>query len=288
MSTYQPTRPGDSRLHYTGVLVAGDASDTVGDSLRPLGSGFFVAPFLVLTARHVIDEVSEQFHGCPIHEIVGDLKFGIDFSIQHARHGQMQWAVMGYGYASNIDVVALWVELREPAELPADFAWELPTLSLGQARVDQAVNALGYPHSTHRLDEQGRANVGLTPHESFGTIAAIHNLSRDCVMLPYPCFEASAATKGGMSGGPVFSSTGYVIGVVGSSFELGESDEPEMSYVSAIWPAVGIELRHTASPVTAAITPYRLQALVDTGAVSACDRFTSVDAAGQVTLRIPA
>ena len=26
MSTYQPTRPGDSRLHYTGVLVAGDAA----------------------------------------------------------------------------------------------------------------------------------------------------------------------------------------------------------------------------------------------------------------------
>jgi len=288
MSTYQPTRPGDSRLHYTGVLVAGDASDTVGDSLRPLGSGFFVAPFLVLTARHVIDEVSEQFHGCPIHEIVGDLKFGIDFSIQHARHGLMHWAVMGYGYTPTIDVVALWVELRDPAELPADFTWELPTLSLAQARVDQAVSALGYPHSTHRLDEQGHAKVGLIPHESSGIITTIHELSRDRVMLPHPCFAASAATKGGMSGGPVFSSTGYVIGVVGSSFELGESDEPDVSYVSAIWPAVGIELRHTAAQVTAATAPYLLQALVDDGSVRAVDRFTSVDATGTVTLRIPA
>lgn len=288
MSTYQPTKPGDSRLHYMGVLVASDASDTVGERLLPLGSGFFVAPFLVLTARHVIDEVSEQFHGCPIHEIVGDLKFGIDFSIQHARHGLMHWAVMGYGYTPTIDVVALWVDLRDPAELPADFAWELPTLSLAQTRVGQAVSALGYPHSTHRLDEQGQAKVGLIPHESSGIITTIHELSRDRVMLPHPCFAASAATKGGMSGGPVFSSTGHVIGVVGSSFELGESDEPELSYVSAIWPAVGIELQHTASPVKAAITPYRLQALVDAGAVSACDRFTSVDAAGKVTLRIPA
>lgn len=288
MSAYQPTKPRDSRLHYTGVLVAGDASDIVGNSLLPLGSGFFVAPFLVLTARHVIDEVSEKFHGCLINEIVGDMRFGIDFSIQHARHGLMKWAVMGYGYTPTIDVVALWVELREPAELPAGFTWELPTLSLAQARVDQGVNALGYPHSTRRLDEQGHAKVGLDPHESIGTIAAIHELSRDQVMLPYPCFEASAATKGGMSGGPVFSNAGHVIGVVGSSFELGESDEPEVSYVSAIWPVVGIELRHTAAPVTAATTPYRLQVLVDAGAVSAVDRFTSVDAAGKVTLRIPA
>ena len=287
MSTYQPTRPDDSRLHYTGVLVAGDSSDTVGHSLLPLGSGFFVAPFLVLTARHVIDEVSEQFHGCRIHEIVGDMAFGVDFSIQHPRHGHMKWAVMGYGYTPTIDVVALWVELREPAELPADFAWELPTLSLAQARVDQAVNALGYPHSTHRLDEQGHAKVGLNPHESSGTIAAIHERSRDCVMLPYPCFEAAVTTKGGMSGGPVFSSDGHVIGVVGSSFELGESDESEVSYVSAVWPAVGIELRHTAAPVTTAATPYLLQGLVDIGAIRAFDRFTSVNATGTVTLRIP-
>lgn len=287
MGTYQQTRLGDSRLHYTGALVAGDASDTVGDSLLPVGSGFFVAPFLVLTARHVIDEVSQRFHGCRIHEIHDDMKFGIDFSIQHARHGLMKWAVMGYGYTPTIDVVALWVELREPAELPTDFAWELPALSLAQARVGQAVNALGYPQSTHRLDEQGHAKIGIVPHESSGTIAAIHERSRDRAMLPYPCFEANATIKGGMSGGPVFSINGHVIGVIGSSFELGESGGPEVSYVSAIWPAVGIELRHTAAPVKAA-APYPLLALVDAGAVRAVDRFTSVDSDGTVTLYVPA
>ncbi|MFK3844745.1 serine protease [Stenotrophomonas sp. PS02297] len=287
MTTYQPTRPDDFRLHYTGALVAGDFSDTVGHSLLPLGSGFFVAPFLVLTARHVIDEVSEQFHGCRIHEIVGNMEFGVDFSIQHPRHGQMKWAVTGYGYTPTIDVVALWVDLREPTELPADFVWDLPTLSLAQASVDQSVNALGYPQSTHRLDEQGHARIGFNPHESEGTIAAIHELSRDCVMLPYPCFEASCVTKGGMSGGPVFSADSHVVGIVGSSFELGESNEPEVSYISAVWPAVGIELRHTAAPVTATTRPYLLQELVNVGAIHAVDRFTSVDASGRVTLRVP-
>ena len=106
-------------------------------------------------------------------------------------------------------------------------------------------------------------------------------------MLPYPCFEAAVTTKGGMSGGPVFSSDGYVIGVVGSSFELGESDGSEVSFVSAIWPAVGIELAHTPAPVRTAAAPYFLQVLVDTGAIRAADRLTSVNAAAIVTLRIP-
>lgn len=287
MSNFRPVRADDLRLHYTGVLVAGDASDTVGHSLLPLGTGFFIAPFLVLTARHVIDEITEQFHGCRIHEIVGDMEFGVDFSIQHPRYGQMKWAVMGYGYTPTIDIAALWVYLREPAQLPADFAWKLPTLSLAQAKIDQTVNALGYPHSTHGQNEQGQAKVGLYPHESFGTIAAIHERSRDRAMLTYPCFQASVTTKGGMSGGPVFSGSGHVIGVVGSSLELGDSDESEVSFISAVWPAVGIELRHTAPPVTATETPYLLQVLVDTGSIRAIERFTSVDAVGTVTLRIP-
>lgn len=32
--------------------------------------------------------------------------------------------------------------------------------------------------------------------------------------------------------------------------------------------------------------PYRLQALVDAGAIRAIDRFTAVDKAGKVTLRV--
>jgi hypothetical protein len=59
-----------------------------------------------------------------------------------------------------------------------------------------------------------------------------------------------------------------------------------VSYVSSIWPAVGIELLHTAAPVAASMMPYRLQALVDAGAIRAIHRFTAVDKAGKVTLRV--
>lgn len=298
MTTYRSVKAHDPRLQFTGVLVAGDASETTGAELMSLGSGFFIAPFLVLTARHVVDEVSAHFHGCLVHEIVGDMRFGIDFSIQHSRYGRMIWSVMAYGYTPTIDVVALWVELKVPSELPEDFTWDLPILSFSQAFVNQPVNALGFPHSTHRLDQHGRSIVGLDAHESSGIIAAIHKLKRDSVMLPYPCFEASVTTKGGMSGGPVFTSDGYVIGLVGSSMELGESGEPDVSFITAIWPVAGIQLRHTASVLgitkldddeeTGEPAPgYPLQDLVDSGDVLSVHCSTSVDASGTVTVGVP-
>lgn len=294
MPSYLPLENGDCRRQYTGVLIAGSESDTIGDSYRPLGSGFFVAPYLVLTARHVIDEVAEQFHGCPIHEIADSMAFGLDFTIQHSKYGHMIWSVMGYDYTSSIDVVAMWVELRAPAELPADFEWELPALSLSQATVGQAISVLGFPHSTHRMDQGVRAIISVDPHESRGVITAIHEQSRDRIMLPYPCFEAGVTTKGGMSGGPVFTADGNVIGVVGSSLELGDSDEPDVSFITAIWPTAGIHLRHTGSSLGVVkmdirdeAAGYPLQALVDKGVVRAGRCLTTVDAPGHVTMLIP-
>lgn len=286
MTPYRPTEVGNSRLQFTGVLVAGDASDKVGEHLFPLGSCFFIAPFIVLTARHVIDEIYDLFHGCRIHEISGDMKFGVDFAIQNEKHGLMKWSVMGYGYTPTIDATALIVELREPAELPEAFEWNLPTLSFAQAEVGQRISALGYPKSSHRLDADCGAKISLKPHESNGRITEVHERMRDRVMLPHPCFETSARIEGGMSGGPVFSSDGHVIGVIGSSFELGDGAETELSYISAIWPCVGIELRHTAPPIAEAPAPYALQTLVDDGRISAVNLVTSVDQAGTVTILV--
>ncbi|KER83343.1 hypothetical protein GW16_14930 [Xanthomonas arboricola pv. celebensis] len=260
--------------------------DETGEILLPLGSAFFIAPFIALTARHVIDEISERFHGCKIHEISGDMRFGIDLAIQHPKHGLMKWAVMAYGYTSTIDVAALIVELRAPERLPEGFEWHTPSLSFKQAALEERIVALGYPQSSHRLHDVRGAKICTNPRESQGVISQVHDLIRDSSMMPYPCYETNARIEGGMSGAPVFSRQGHVIGVVDSSFELGNDTLDALSYVSAIWPCAGIELHQTAFTLTAAPAPYYLQALVDNGTVSAVDRQTSVDLEGKVTLHI--
>jgi len=52
-------------------------------------------------------------------------------------------------------------------------------------------------------------------------------------MMPGPCVAVECHARGGMSGGPVFDSRGYLVGIVSSSF-----DGMESTFVSHIWPAL--------------------------------------------------
>lgn len=288
MAPYRPADSTDNRLRFTGLIVAGACSDMVGKEMLPIGSGFFVAPYIALTARHVLDELSQRFHGCTLPEIEGNLDFGVDFAVVHPKHGLMKWAVMGYGYTNTIDIIALLVEIRDPLQLPDDFNWdELPTLSLAQAVKGERISALGFPQSVHKFDVTNGAQIRIDPHESKGTITEIHELRRDRTMLPYPCYETDARIDGGMSGGPVFDSKNNVCGVVNSSFELGGEDGSAISFVAALWPCVGLTLNELVDPIRRSAEPFFLQSLVDDDTIFAVDRMTSVDENGKVTIRLP-
>jgi hypothetical protein len=234
--SYNLVNGAERKLSFTGLIVAGEVSDDAEQELLPLGSGFFIAPYIALSARHVIDEITRTFHGCTLPEVKDKLAFGIDFAVLHPRYGLMKWAVMGYGYTPTIDVIALLVEPRDPIQLPAGFQWELPTLSFAQAVVGEEISALGYPLSDHRFDREVGSRIRIQPHNSYGFITQIHELRRDSTMLPYPCYETDARIEGGMSGGPVSNSADQVCGVINSSFELGPGDGESVSYAAAIWP----------------------------------------------------
>lgn len=286
MTSYTKVESDDSRLAFTGVLIAGrvtnDESEVM-DELLPIGTAFFIAPHIALTARHVIDEFAENFHGCKIYEIAGDMNFGIDFGVKHPKYGLMVWSVMAYGYTPTVDMTALILELRDPPVLPRDFSWELPTLSLKQVTQGGEVNAVGFPKSSHKLDEAGNHKIVIDPRESSGHIGAVHELRRDTRMLPHPCFEIDALVPGGMSGGPVFSASGHVVGVAVSGFDLDENAVSPLSYASAIWPCVGIQLQKTIPPIVDAPEPYDLQSLVDKGVIRAVDLQTSANDGHVVT-----
>jgi hypothetical protein len=46
-----------------------------------------------------------------------------------------------------------------------------------------------------------------------------HEVSRDRVLMPFPCFQINARFDGGMSGGPLVDRSGRICGIVSRSFE---------------------------------------------------------------------
>jgi S1-C subfamily serine protease len=58
-------------------------------------------------------------------------------------------------------------------------------------------------------------------HASRATIEEIHPSQRDGAMLTFPCFRTTAFYAPGMSGGPISSVDGRIIGVVSTSFDEG-------------------------------------------------------------------
>ncbi len=74
---------------------------------------------------------------------------------------------------------------------------------------------------------------------SSGQVTQSFPNGRDRVMLPWPVFEVSCASWGGMSGGPVFDGEGRLLGVLASSFTSADGQGP--SYVSMLGPTLTTE-----------------------------------------------
>jgi hypothetical protein len=243
-----------------GVLVAGtDETDLI-----PTGTGVLCAPFVGLTARHVIDEIFQRFEQRTPGEAGGELSFGLHFA-NRLGTTLVKWDVMGYGYSSSIDIASL---VLEPAgELPPGFAWHLPRFEALPPKVGERVTAFGFPRSTHRLTAEGAARIGLDPHTASGDVIELHYERRDSAVLPFPCLHTNARFDPGMSGGSVFNSAGQVCGLISSNMPPDTPEGEHSSYVSLIWPALGLGLNVEPAPPRVPMSRYYLKRLAEKGQI---------------------
>lgn len=262
MDNYQKLDADHPIKTIGGFLVSG----TEADDLISIGSAFLVAPRVALTARHVVDDICMAYHQCTLPDVVGNLRFAIDFAQERSDGHPIKWHVMAYGYSNSIDIAAL---ILEPSVEASGHRWITPEMSLRPPETGDRVHIFGYPKSSRRVPGSGEAIIGIDPRLSEGRILEVHEQYRDSVMLPFPCARTSARIDGGMSGGPVFNDMGQIVGLATASLQLESDLTGYDSYVSLIWPALGLTLRHSIADPSERVAPYFLKEVPYIGGLSA-------------------
>jgi len=209
------------------------------DTFDPMGSAVIITPELVLTARHVFDDYWKNLDGrVPANGAHANFACAV---LQEHRTGSVI-------VRHEIDKVwsAPWTDLallhlREPA---CDFQSKpVPALAMTMLPpvVGSQVAAFGYPRST-TTESEDSVLVSRRGVTTVGQVVEVHLQGRDRSQLPWPCFRMDAHIDGGMSGGPVFNDKGEICGLMCTSFGQSGEQEGHLSYVTLLWPMLGLTL----------------------------------------------
>ena len=186
---------------------------------EPFGSGFFIAPNLALTARHVIAEMWREYNYNP------KLPF-------KDRELETNFKVSAYKYLAGENEPAIWyaemvwnseftdisfLSLKPVNKLAHDYRMTVqPELTMDMPQKEEQTTAYGFPKITEE-QLQGAIEIGshkLYPVKLEAHVIAVNEQRKDSGMVKWPCIEVNAKFAHGMSGGPVYNEQGQICGVV--------------------------------------------------------------------------
>jgi Trypsin-like peptidase domain len=213
-----------------GTLLALSFRDR--DGHHTYGSGVMVGPGLALCAAHVLHE--KDFYGqlqC------GEASLVVQAPLPDS--GMLLWTVLRVALVPDSDLAVLSMTLasRYPADRRFMTAWLTTRMpALGDVLTVTGFSAVG--DGTEAIASGTR--IEMAPQCQLGRVIDRYPNGRDR-RLPGPCLAVECAVPGGTSGGPVFDSRGYLVGILSASY-----DGAEISFVSHLWPAL---VRAQACPV---------------------------------------
>lgn len=192
------------------------------------GSAVLIAPGIALCATHVIEPRLAQ------------LMTGSNAAMCHglAPHGLLLWHIRKVTVVAKTDITILGLELASAFPPGNRFPQAMLTTRTPRLGEDLLLcgfraSAAAFPLKEGRpIEAQGEIRIARGP------VTNRFPFGRDNFMIPWPTIEVGCPARGGMSGGPVFDSTGHLIGLICSSIEF--SEQEGISYVSLLWPALTI------------------------------------------------
>lgn len=211
-----------------------------GDELYPSGTACIIAPWLAVTARHVVEDQFEHFVGHPPNKADNAVHETLTYVTPGNGQPAIPFFVSRTWYLEPYDIAVL---LLTPASaMNHQHVWDRPRLSLLPPPEGSTVFAFGYPNSKAE-NVRGEASIlNLDATTTTGTVLEVHHERRDTFRLPFPCFRTNARFDGAMSGGPVFDANGHVCGLICSNLPPDTPGGEHTSYVASLWPLLAIHI----------------------------------------------
>ena len=133
-----------------------------------------------------------------------------------------------------------FLKLEPWSETATKHKWRWPVLNVLPPAVGSRVSAFGY-HSSF-ITPGAEITWQQAASNSHGRVEEVFDVRRDTVQLAFPCFSVDARFDGGMIGGPVFNEAGEMCGLVCSSIPAAPPETRHTSFVTSLWPALGVPL----------------------------------------------
>ena len=238
------------------------------------GSGVFVAPGLVLTAKHVVNAMGTLDPDWnPAKHDAGDFE-GPKFDIRLYQAPRLNQPVLWYAKGSIVrsavtDIAILTVE-PDPDYPMALWAAEnaLPEAfvpwRLEPPPVDAEVELYGWPKP--EIVNDGAMHKGPVKWvEQKGVVTHVFDAMRDHAWINFPSFRIERPVEGAFSGGPVFYK-GALVGITSISTEV-DPNQPDIigdTYVASLWPLLLREFEYQGKNTT-------FGALFDEGIIGCLD-----------------
>jgi hypothetical protein len=210
-------------------------------NISSFGTAFAFLPYLLITAKHVLDEFAKSHGGWSEGEV--RLTFwAVQIEWKNGEHNYNVWLVTHAFSGTNGDIALLKISpLNDKAT--AYNAWKLTKVNLKIPKVGDEITGFGFHKTTF---EGSRVTAGgVIEHiemnsetsAAHGRVLEVYPAKRDAVMLPFSAARVNARFEPGMSGGPVINRRSELCGIVCSSMPI---DDEHESYMTLLWPIVGI------------------------------------------------